>query len=147
MRSILTNYYKTIAMPSCLALIFGMPLAAIAADPGMDRSYHEEQHQGGDAYQDLGGDAPAQTLDPQTKEQFVAAYVEIQEIQNEYSEKLQGAADEDQARDIQQQAQDEMIQAVENNGMSINEYNEVVGIISADPELRMEIEELAQAQR
>jgi hypothetical protein len=128
-------------------LMFGMPLSVGAADPGMDRSYHEEQHQQGEAYQDMGGDMPAQSLDPQTKEQFVAAYVEIQDIQNQYSEQLQGAADEDQARNIQQQAQDEMIQAVENNGMSIDEYNEVVGIISADPELRMEIEELAQAHR
>lgn len=139
MRSILKNYYKAVAMPSCLALMFGMPLVAVAADPGMDPQ--------AETYQDLGGDAPGQTLDPQTKEQFVAAYVEIQDIQNVYSEKLQAAADEDQAREIQQQAQDEMIQAVENNGMSINEYNEVVGIISADPELRMEIEELAQAHR
>lgn len=143
MRSILRNYYKTVAMPSCLALMFGMPLGAVAADPGMD----PEHQQHGETYQDLGAEPQAQTLDPQTKEQFVAAYVEIQDIQNVYSEKLQTAADEDQAREIQQQAQDEMIQAVENNGMSINEYNEVVGIISADPELRMEIEELAQAHR
>lgn len=153
MKNIMLNYYKHIAMPACLALVFGMPLAVSAqgaTPPAEDPAAQENQPPRGnaDAPSEQMGDPAGQTeVDDATKEKFVGAYIEIKDIQQEYTQKLEQVDDENQARDLQKQAQAEMVEVVESNGMTVHEYNQVVGAISSDPELRMEIEEMAQAQQ
>lgn len=132
MKDIICKYSKQIAVPASLALVFAMPLSVQAQAAG-------EQPPAAEA----GGGA---NIDGQTKEKFVAAYVEIRDVQQEYTEKLQNVDDEGKARELQQQAQAEMVGIVEDNGMSVEEYNQLVGAISNDPELRKEIEQKAQAQ-
>lgn len=139
MQTRLTQYPKIIAIGSSLALMLAVPLNAAAMTEGEHPPAAEEQELGE-------GAALAHELDDQTKHQFAEAYADILKVQAKYSEKLQGAADEDQAREIQQRAQEEMVDAVKQANMTIDRYNEVVELISQDPALLQEIEELAQAQ-
>lgn len=133
MRNILLNC-KHMVLSACVALTFGMPLAAnaqaAAEDPG--------QGQRGNAATDIDSD---------TKEKFVAAYVEIRDIQQKYTEKLQNAEDKAKAQQLQKQAQAEMVETVEDKGLTVKEYNQTVNAMSNDPELRQEVEQKAQKQQ
>lgn len=134
----LTHYPKAIALSSSLALMLAMPLSATAM---------EGEHPPAAEDQELGeGAALAQELDDQTKHQFAEAYADILKVQAKYSEKMQTAADEAEAREIQQRAQEDMVAAVKEANMTVDRYNEVVELISQSPALLEEIEELAQSQ-
>lgn len=91
-------------------------------------------------HQEAAPEHAGETLDPATKENFIAAYSDVLQVQNKYSQKLQTASDEQQARKLQEQAQQEMLQAVEANGMSAEEYNQVIRKVSTNPDLQAEIE-------
>lgn len=145
MKDIMLNYYKHVALPACLALLFGMPLAVSAQDADKGAAPTE---QGAPPERGAGGETGSDSaqVDDQTKEKFVEAYVEIKGIQKKYTEKLENVEDKDKARELQKQAQAEMVEVVESNDLSVHEYNKVVGAISSDPELRMEIEKMAQAR-
>lgn len=151
MKDTMLNYYKYLALPACLALVFGMPLSAQAQGAGAQPSDQGPPTEGAPAENapaegDMGQPGGGVELDDQTKEKFVGAYVEIKDVQQKYTKKLEDVSNEDKARELQKEAQAEMVEIVESNDMSVNEYNEVVGAISSDPELRMEIEEMAQAR-
>ena len=142
MRDIMLNYYKHIALPACLALLFGMPLSASAADENANMDKEQQEQANSPGNKKAGG----ASIDQGTKEKFVGAYVEIKDIQNKYSKKLESVSDKNKAQKLQKQAQAEMVSVVKDNDMTVNEYNEVVSAISNNPELRMEIEKMAQAQ-
>ena len=142
MRDVMLNYYKNIALPACLALLFGMPLCASAANDNTNTA-GEQREQARDATDKNNGNTK---VDQGTKRKFVAAYVKIKDIQNKYTKKLENVSDKSKAQELQKQAQAEMVKVVKSNDMTVHEYNEVVSAISNDPELRMEIEKMAQAQ-
>lgn len=120
---------KTFVQNTVLAAILALALTPFAfADPVAPE--HQEAAPG----------HAGETLDPATKENFIAAYSDVLQVQNKYSQKLQTASDEQQARKLQEQAQQEMLQAVQANGMTPEEYNQVIRKVSTNPELQAEIE-------
>ncbi|WP_435101667.1 DUF4168 domain-containing protein [Arhodomonas sp. AD133] len=68
-------------------------------------------------------------------EQFSEAFGQIQDIRSDYSEKLRDVQDEEKAREMQQAANDEMISAVEDSGLSVDEYNAISQQLRKDPEM------------
>lgn len=80
-------------------------------------------------------------IDDATKEKFVETYTDIMAIQVRYAEQLQSVTDEAEANTMQQQAQVEMQEAVTQNDMSIQEYNQIIQLAAADEELMAELEE------
>lgn len=87
--------------------------------------------------------APAE-LDETTVKQFVVAFSEVQKIQQQFSGQLEGVNSQQEAQALQQQAQEEMIGAVEEAGLTVADYNMVVAAMEQDPQLRDEI--LGRAQ-
>lgn len=83
----------------------------------------------------------AADIDDATKEKFVETYTDIMAIQVKYAEQLQSVTDEAEANTMQQQAQVEMQEAVTQNDMSIQEYNQIIQLAAADEELMAELEE------
>lgn len=77
--------------------------------------------------------APA--VDKQEVKKFVAAYTDVQEVRQDYSQQLQGVQDAEKAKDLQQKAQEKMDDAVESNGLTVDEYRELANQINQDPEL------------
>lgn len=141
MKHILLNHYKHIALQACLVFLFGIPVAATAqgAEQGAAPS-KDGASPAGDSGRGSG------QVDDKTKEKFVDAYIKVKGIQKKYTQKLHNMEDIDQARRLQKQVQAEMVKVVEDSDMSVQEYNEVVDAISSDPELRMEIEKMAQGR-
>lgn len=122
------NNHLIINLSLLTGLLVGTPVAMAQYDPPPPQEQMAPQ-----------GAAP-QELDQETKDKFIAAYIDVREIQNEYTTKLQDVTDQEKAQQLQQQAQQEMMSAVESNGMSVNDYNAVTQVVANDPELLDEIQ-------
>lgn len=77
-------------------------------------------------------------------EQFLNAMSAVQNISSKYAEAFQNAEDAEQAQSIQQQAQQEMIAAVNDSGLSPQEYNAIVQRVQQDEELRTRLEAMTE---
>jgi hypothetical protein len=88
--------------------------------------------------------APTAQVDPATVEKFVVAFADVRELQQEFSLKLQNAESPEEAQSLQQEAQQEMVGAVKEAGLEVEDYNRVVSAMEQDPQLRNEI--LSRAQ-
>ena len=65
-----------------------------------------------------------------------AAYVEVAAIQKELRESLQTAPDPDERQVLQENANRDMIQAVEGKGIGVEEYRQVLNAVNSDENLR-----------
>lgn len=99
------------------------------------------------------GTAQAQTTPPQMQEQapgqqnfsdeevrsYVEAALEVDEISRKWQTRLQESGDPEKAGEYQAKAQDEMVQAVEEKGLTVEQYNSIYLESQANPELRSQI--------
>ncbi|WP_088331438.1 DUF4168 domain-containing protein [Lacimicrobium sp. SS2-24] len=76
-------------------------------------------------------------------QQVVGAMNEVRAISNKYAEAFQNAQDKTQAQQIQQKAQQEMIEAVSQSGLSAQEYNTIVKRLQTDEQLRERLNTMA----
>ena len=136
------------------AMLIGLPLGAHAAgmgdmgEPpgGQPPPGQQPPGQQPPAQQPPGsmpGAAQPQQINEETIEKFAGAFSEILVIQENFTEKLEAAESNEDAQALQQQAQQEMVEAVQDNGLSVAEYNEVVAMMEQDPQLREHIFEMA----
>lgn len=70
---------------------------------------------------------------------FSIAMDSIQQIGAKYETEFQNASDPEQAQKLQQQAQSEMVDAVESAGLSTEEYNAIAQQAQVDEALRNKI--------
>jgi hypothetical protein len=71
----------------------------------------------------------------QELESFVAATVKVREIGARWEPQIQGATDEQAAMELRSQANAEMAAAVEEEGLTPEQYREIYMAALADPEL------------
>ncbi len=110
------------------ALMLGAPVAA--------QDYQMEQQQ------------PAQTdVSDQQLEQFATAQLQISEIQQDFSARLQGVEDAEEAHELQVQANEEMTEAVEEAGLDVQSFNEIAMAIQNDPELQQRLTAMLHDQQ
>ena len=83
--------------------------------------------------------APAEVSDADV-DNFVSAYMAVQGINQEYTQKLQNVDDPEKATELQQEAQTKMQEAVSDTGLSISEYQQIANQAGQDEELRGKIE-------
>lgn len=77
-------------------------------------------------------------------EAFAAARVSIVEIQEDYSTRLQNVEDPQKANELQQAANEEMIEAVETTGLDVESFNTIAMAVQNDPELQQELQQIEQ---
>lgn len=82
----------------------------------------------------------AGTYDDATLSQFVDAYVQIAQISESLGSELSSVQDQAQAQAMQEEAQVEMVQAVEDAGLTVAEYNAIAYEVETDPELKQRID-------
>jgi len=82
----------------------------------------------------------------QQLEQFADAQVEIGSIQEDYSARLMETEDPEKARELQQEAQDEMTTAVEDAGLDVETFNSIAMAIQSSPELQQKLSTLLENQ-
>lgn len=75
-------------------------------------------------------------------ESFVQARESVVEISREWEERLNNTESQEELNSLQQQAQQEMVEAVRDEGISVNEYNMIVDATQTDPALRERVNEM-----
>ncbi|KAA0017457.1 DUF4168 domain-containing protein [Salinicola corii] len=88
--------------------------------------------------------APAQNFSDDQLQQFADASQDIAMISQDYTEQLQNASDEGEQQKIRQQANDEMVQAVQESGMSVEQFNSIGQAIQQDPQLMQRVKGMVQ---
>lgn len=79
-------------------------------------------------------------------ETFVDARERVLEISGQWEDRLNNAGSQDELNNLQQAMQDEMVQAVRDEGLSVNDYNSIVSAAQSDENLQRRIDELAASQ-
>lgn len=95
---------------------------------------------------DLGGEAPAVDVSDAEIAAFASAMGEVQQIGQEWTQRMQEAEGEQEVAEMRQQAQEEMVGAIESEGLSVEEYNEIATAAQQDQELAQRIQQEAGMQ-
>ncbi len=75
---------------------------------------------------------------------FARAQGQLEQIQVEYEPRIHAATDEAKQHALIQKANREMVQVVEDEGLSVEEFNTIATAIQTDPELRDRIDQELQ---
>lgn len=77
-------------------------------------------------------------------EKFLVAMSDVQQVSQKYGKQFQNATEQEKKREIQQKAQKEMLAAVNDAGLSPDEYNAVIQRVQQDPELQQRLQEMTE---
>lgn len=75
-------------------------------------------------------------------EQYVDAAQEISDIRETYVSAMNEAETQEEAQALQAEAQEQIVGAVQNAGLSVQAYNDIGQAIRSDPSLREKAEQL-----
>jgi len=78
-------------------------------------------------------------------EKFADSLGEIMEIREDFTAKLEKTGDPAEAQQLQQQANEKMMETVENNDLSIEEYNAINQAVQNNPQLRDKVISMIQS--
>jgi hypothetical protein len=81
---------------------------------------------------------------PEQLDAFVNAALDVQRVQQDLSADLQGVENAEEADRLQQEAQEEAVQAVEEHGLTVDQYDSILRAATADPDLYATIIALMQ---
>lgn len=100
-----------------------------APQPGEMQNQMQGQGQGSTGQQQA-----TQFSDDQLKS-FAAAVQGIQAVANEYAPRLRDASGPDQVAELQQEAESEMLDAVQDEGLTVDEYNAIAVTAQTNPQV------------
>lgn len=87
--------------------------------------------------------APVQDFSDEQLQQFADASQEIAVISQEFTQRLQEAEDEAAQQEVREEANDRMIQVVEDSGLDVDTFNAIGQSIQQDPEMMQRVQEMA----
>lgn len=70
---------------------------------------------------------------------FASVQGDLDTIRTDYSARLEATSDQEKAAELQQEASQLMVEAVQDAGMDIETYNNIALALQSDPELRDEV--------
>jgi len=115
-------------LPAALvALVLGTAGSALAQQQGGYPS--PQQQQGGEVTDEKLG-------------QFMVAMTSVQDVQKEYAGQIQSTSDGEKAQELRREAQNKMISAVEDSGLTVPQYNMIAERMRTDPELAERAEDM-----
>jgi hypothetical protein len=89
--------------------------------------------------------APSQQFEEPKLKSFAVAFLEVSKVNQEYQPQLQAATDPEEQKRIRDEAGGKMVEAVENtDGISVEEYSQIIAQAQTDPELAQQINTLVQ---
>ncbi|WP_157981340.1 DUF4168 domain-containing protein [Aliidiomarina sanyensis] len=123
---------RTFALSAIAAAMFSMPAIAQQDDQAAYAQQQMEQ----------------MANEPVTEEQlekFVYAIGHIERINEEFVTALESVETQEQAQELQINAQREMVEAVEDTGLTVEEYNALAYRLQNDPEIQQAVEEMRES--
>lgn len=131
-------YSTIVRRTSAIAAVFGLAFAATAyAQTGAN----PEQGQQAAPPPVPQEQAYSEPVSDEKVEQFVSAYTDMQGVREDYAQQLHEVEDPEQATAIQQEAQEEMQNAITEAGLSIDEYQDLAARINQDQELLEQVQQ------
>lgn len=112
---------------------------ALAADAGGAAS--------GQGPQGATASSPEVKVDDKTVGDFAEAFSSIQQINADLTSQLEAASDPAAAQTLQNEAQTEMVEAVEEAGITVNEYNEIATRLQHDQQLAQRVQDAMGEQQ
>lgn len=103
------------------------------------------QEQGQNQGQSMGSAQQAKSADFSDKElkNFVELQDKIGNVREEYVSQIESAESEKKARKLQQKAQSKMVEVIEEEGMSVEEYNAIAVAYNSNPEIQERVDQLS----
>lgn len=123
---------KLIAAVSFVTL--GLSASAVMAQNGAPTSSGDLARQQQQQGQEVTSDAELK--------KFIHASEEVSKIREEYTERFNNAKDQPIAQQLQKEAQDKMLNAVENAGLDTESYNQLAQRVQTSPELQQRLQQL-----
>lgn len=75
--------------------------------------------------------------------QFSEARAAVQSVQQEYSQSIESTQDEQEAQGLREEAQEAMVEAVRDTGLSVSEYNQISQRARSDENTARRLENLS----
>jgi hypothetical protein len=118
--------------------------AALLATGLMATTAHAQQSQEPAQDSTTTQQAPAQDFSDGQLQQFADASKEIAVVSQEYTQRLQSAEGEQAQQEVRSEANDKMIEIVENSGLDVDTFNAIGQAIQQDPEMMQRVQEMAE---
>ncbi|WP_291318948.1 DUF4168 domain-containing protein [Desulfonatronospira sp.] len=83
--------------------------------------------------------APEVNLSDAELDKVAEAYEAVTEVREEFQADLEGIEDPEQAQEMQEEAGEKMVEAVENQGLDVETYNQAMEAAQVDEDLRNEL--------
>ena len=77
-------------------------------------------------------------------ENFAGAALDVQQVEQDFNSQMQAVQDAEEMERLHQRAQQQAQQAVEDNGLSVDEYNAIAQAAQQDPQLYAMIVEVME---
>lgn len=122
---------RTFVLSTLAAAMFSMP--ALAQDEDA-QAYAQQQME----------EMANQPITDEQLEMFVVAIDHIERINNEFVEALEEVETQEAAQELQMNAQREMVESVEDSGLTVEEYNAMAYRLQNDPEIQRKVEEMRE---
>jgi ABC-type sugar transport system substrate-binding protein len=90
---------------------------------------------------------PAKNVSPAEIRTFASATKKVEVIRREFQAQMEATDNPQQLAQLEEQADTEMVQAVEAEGLSVDRYNEISRAANADPALRDHIISLVREEQ
>ena len=122
---------RTFALSAIAAALFAMPAIAQQDDA---QAYAQQQME-------------QMANEPVTDEQletFVDAIEHIERINDEFVAALENVETQEEAQQLQMDAQREMVESVEETGLTVEEYNALAYRLQNDPEVQAKVEAIRE---
>jgi hypothetical protein len=79
--------------------------------------------------------APMAKPDDSQLQSFAAATLEVERLNQEWADRIAAAENPEEQQALRNQALEQMASAVREEGLSVSEYNAIVEVVQADPEV------------
>jgi len=108
---------------------------------GLKVQAQQEYQQEGQQYQQdmMQQQAPDVDVSDAELDQVADAYQAVTEVREKFQQELGEVSDPERAQQLQQQAGEEMVEAVEAQGLDVQTYNQVMEAAQVDEELRNQL--------
>ncbi len=83
--------------------------------------------------------APAESYSDGQLEKFISASQKVAVISQEYTPKIESTSDQEEREQIFREADEKMVGAVEDEGLSVGEFNGINQALQQDPELEQRV--------
>ena len=85
-----------------------------------------------------------QNVSTEQLQNFIQAESAARNIQQQFQQQAANASSEEEMANLQRQANEQMVQAIEETGMSIGQYSQVLTAIQSSPQLQEKYKKMVQ---